>query len=222
MFSLLLLGMVCAHHRAAVIEGSLGSLAGPVEMWYDPVAMVWWLLIFTPVWAVCGGLFNTDLKYAPLSMIRFRNLRQWWLPLMAKLMAAHVWYFVLLAGQYLLLWSREPWEEWKKFLLIILTLFLHSCAMMAGLIWLRIFGISAGTSLLVLLIAEAVGKLPVIMGIPPAADPFVWGMYGFSREYIGFDGFNLLLAYGVEILAGLTVFLIPVWRKKLILRSVGV
>ena len=58
-FCLLSLMAVCWHHNVFRVTGELNYLGGPASGTYNPVEMMWWLVIFIPVWLGCGWVLDT-------------------------------------------------------------------------------------------------------------------------------------------------------------------
>lgn len=93
--------------------------------------------------------------------------------------------------------------------------------MLSVLIILRCIGIAGNGALFGILVAETLGKVPVIIGVTPKRIPFVWEMYGYSNRHIS-HGFSLPVTFCVEILLTDAVLLFPLIRKSFIIRSIGV
>lgn len=221
------LWLICWHHVATAAISWPGSLGGPTEPGYNPIDLLWWLLLFTPVWGACGGIFSGGLHTARYVLPRYRYLRRWWFFLFFRTMAVNLLYFILLVVMDILCFSKSAASENMDasatiaLVRIAAILWVHSSAMIAIMIWVMILSQQHIMALFVILVAQALGKIPVIMGWPPALNPLVWGMYGYSTDCMSSGGFSLRFVLMAEALCVLSAALLPLIKKSFILRSVG-
>lgn len=221
------LWLICWHHGETAAISWPGSLGGPTEPGYNPVDILWWLLLFTPVWGVCGGLFSTGLCTARYVLPRYGRLRRWWFFLIGRIMAVNLLYFVLLTIINIFCFPKsaalENMDAPMTFSLVRISVILwaHSSAMIAIMIWIVILSQQHTMALFFILVIQALGKIPVIMGCPPALNPLVWGMYGYSTDCMSAGGFSPGFVLIAEILCILSAAVLPLFKKSFILRSVG-
>ena len=104
---------------------------------------------------------------------------------------------------------------------VFLTLALHSSVIVGIMI---IFYFSSGkinAAFAIILILEVLGKLPVAAGLNPKFNPLVWGMYGYSTEVYGLQGFCFDCSAVIEICFIIALTVVPIFRKNIILRGVN-
>ena len=215
--SSLFLWLACQKHVTSLSSGIYTYLGGPVGAAYSPVEIMFWLIIFTPVWAVCGCILEAERRVAELSISRFGHLYRWWLRLLLKLGGFNLWYFVLFG---LLLKLRRGCFVDGRILRVLVTMGMHSLAMTAIMVWVYILTKRTILAIVIPLAAEILAKLPVLAGAEPWSDPFVFGMYGYSREVYGAGGFSWSTAMVIQGICILSIAILPLCMKSLIIRSV--
>ena len=206
--------MLIAFYTANEASFGIKFLMGPANGYYSPLEIVWWLFLFTPVWAVCGWILDMSTKLSALEIYRYKRGAVWWLKLVLKVYAANLWYFFIL---YVILMVVIPASANIE---VIIGLALHSLFITATMVWFYLCSGRVNAAFIAAIVAEALGKLPVIAGMSPQVNPFVWGMYGYCDKIWGFRGFSFKLSAGIQLVYILAVMIIPIAIKKIIMRGV--
>lgn len=214
--SSMFLGLICMHSKQYDSFGELAYLRGPVGDFFAPVEIMWWLFIFTPVWVGCGWITNIENTDVKLSLFRYNSIRKWWGKVIAEVLGLNLWYFVLFGLVYTMSINGLPDGK------ILLSLMLHSFAMVSMMLWLYIIFRKIVLSLAALIVFESVGKMFIMLGVAPSVMPLVWGMYGYSSECYSPGGYSWSLSAAIQIIYCLSVVILPLLQKKLILRSANI
>lgn len=207
--------LLLSFHEASEISFGIDFLNGPANHYYAPLEMVWWLFLFTPVWAVCGWLLDMSTRLSSIEIYRYRNSALWWLGFVVRIYGVQLWYFGIL---YVIMMIKIPDLVNMQ---VMLSLLLHSGVMSAAMIWIWLCFGKINTAIIVIIIAEALAKLPVLAGLPPKVNPLVWGMYGYCKDVYGPQGFVFGISVTIQVFFILATALIPFYLKKLILRGVS-
>lgn len=206
--SVFFLWIVCGHVQSFFSVGELYYLGGPTGDVFSAVEMLWWLFIFTSVWAGCGAMIDMEARYLKLNVHRYGWIRRWWWRFLLKYYGMNLSYFILFG---IILGIRVSLNT--RLITVLFVMMLHSCFMITLMLWIFIFTKRMILALSVLLVAEAVSKTFILMGIEPVMMPLVWGMYGYSTELYSNGGFSWQVAAGVEIIFMALIFMLPLHRK---------
>lgn len=215
--SCIILWMICRHMIRVMPMGRMSFMGGPTENAYSPLSVIWWLLLFTPVWFCSGFIADLELTNGKSCLYRYGRMGSWWLKMVGLVSGCNLWYFLLdaLIINYCLGAHVDQQIVTALFLQMI-----HALAMTAAMLWICILTGKLTVSAIIIIVAEAVAKLFVMCGIPPAYMPLVWGMYGYSSELYSLGhGFNITIAIAGQLLFVLTIVVLPLCNKRLILRS---
>lgn len=197
-----------------VILISFGILVSPLvtsgrlRLFLEQGKMLWLLLIYSPLWAGCGFLMETQKQCLNLRLYRYKSLKQWWYPFVLQIYVLNLLWFVLLALLLMLHGLKAPGIS-----VAIFCICFHSIFMLSVMIYIYVFTRNAAIAFIVLILCEAASVIFTSMGIPPAAMPLVWGMYRYSYERYGAGGFWLTEMTAMMLVLILPVFLLPAIKR---------
>lgn len=213
----LILWFISNYTASRMFAGPLSYLGGPTGDYYSPVEMMWWIIIFTPIWCLCGWILDIDTRYAKLALYRYNPVQRWWLLLIGKIYILNLLYFTLFAA---LLKLRLGQAMDLSMIMSIFIQMLHSLAMLALMVWTYILFKKTVLSISILIVGEAFSKTLTLMGVVPSLNPLVWGMAGYTEKNWTAGGFNLMTITILQLIFTATVIVLPIHFKNLILRSV--
>lgn len=217
--SCIFLWLICEHSGQFDALGQWNYLNGPMGESYSPVEIMWWIFIFTPVWAGCGWLWDMATRDAGLSLCRYSSMRRWWFGVIGKIYGLNMWYFILFG---IMLQLTPECGLSIEYFQRLIVLALHSFAMVTTMLWLYILFQRIIVSITALIVLESTAKIFIMAGIYPLVMPLVWGMYGYCSKFYSTGGFVWSLSVVIQIIYCLTIVILPLFMKKLILRSVRV
>ena len=145
-------------------------------IFFDPVTMMWWIIIFTPVWIGCGTIFNVECKYARLYIYRFRGIRCWWWRNLIKVFVLNIIHFAV----FTLLLCLYRLNNQSVIHSIFVMLF-HSLLMTMVMFFIYLFSYSMITSFICVLVAEILSTTILRIGVSPKFNFAVWGMWKYGK-----------------------------------------
>ncbi len=205
---LIFLNIACAHGADYSAWGSMEYFGGPGHESYDPLTMMWWLLIFTPVWALGGAWLDMERQSLGLRALRYRSVFAWWRPLILGLYGMNVCYFIIF-GCLLKLW--DLWDG--QTMMAVFSMAFHSLFMTGIMTVIFLTLKNAVVSFIVPVLCEAVSTIILSLGMPPALLPLVWGMYRYSHDIFGDKGFSIAAVFAVTLVFAAALLLFPLIKR---------
>lgn len=210
LYSCLFLSAASGHVKEFLTVGLTYYLGGPVGDVYSPLEMLWWLLIFTPVWVFCGKVIDSLYSKRAMLIYRYGSVKHWWFEGLIKVYGFNLIYFVIF-GILLKIFLGGAWRS--QLFTLLLVLLLHSSAMITVMLWLMVFIQKLILCISALIVLESISKMLFLFGIQPAIMPMLWGMYGYSDQEYGDGGFLWPWTAVIQVVFILSIFVIPVRGK---------
>jgi hypothetical protein len=176
----LVLILIGNHVQAFWEVGPFDYLGGPTEGGLEPAQLIWWLIIFLPIWSLCGWLLSRSYRDTQMIVFRYKNMKRWWQHLVVRIYFVHSLYFIGMVCMLRVMLQRV-WLN--KFYLVGWLLWNHSSLLIAIMIVCFVVSRNMIVAFTIPLLIEVFAKVPVRLGwVQPWIWPPVWGMYHFHHD----------------------------------------
>lgn len=197
-------------------------LGGPVSDGVVPQKVIEWLLIVTPIWAICGWWLNNQFSLVQMTVFRYGNIDVWWKQQIKEVYLLHSWYYILMFVVLKLRIHKYWTDSLYLEILMILMIFIHSLFMLTIMILVRVAVNNMLASFTCILMLEILSIYATAQNwFCPKYYPFVWGMYNVSNQIYPNKGYaidkSIILLIVFIIVLNVVIFL----DKKLLKRSLN-
>lgn len=215
-FCIFSLAAICWHHHMFSVTDALGYLGGPASEAYSPVEVMWWLVIFIPVWVGCGFALSTFFQYGKMQIYRCKSFRGWWFKVFVKMAILNLFYFAL----FIFMLNINHMFDIQLFKIVMLLMF-HSLFMTAVMIWIFLLTGNIIAAFCSVLILEALATIFIMLGINPCYNPLVWGMFRYNEDIYSTGGYHIISVTIVQLIIFIGSFCVPAFFKKILMHGVS-
>lgn len=178
---------------------------------YSPIATMLWLLMWLPVWGGMGYILEVEKKRRYLLLYRYQKKRKWWYRIYIRTSLWIILYFTILfilVNIYTIINHIDC--DMLTSMVILLILWLHAMTTQGVMLWVYNLWCQSALAFVVVLVSEILSTFIILLGIQPKLCPFVWGMYSYSNQIFGKDGYSIdWIILWQCIWMGLTLLLPP-------------
>jgi len=238
-YGALLLGVIIAVGVAFLVFSKIQFLGGtgwiPEPENVDPEArilypidyldvrgMLLWFFIFSPVWLLGLWYCETEFRRAYLCAYRYQSLEFWWKKIFGKMLGLIILAFGIFCGA---LTAFCIWQnDWQWIYALCLCLIgVHSLFLLGIALWLYLVSGNMKLAAGICIFGEGLAKVSVVKKcVAPWQVPFCWGMYHYTVQSYGADGFRILPVIVIQFCVFVSLFFVIYGRgKKLLLRRFG-
>lgn len=184
------------------------------------VDVVQWLLLFMPVYALELWHCEDMLNRAYLYVHRYQKVQSWWLHLYGTLVLETVILYLCMSGCVCIIMGIHLTKQIAVSLFLVM---LHATFLLAFSVWIRLISGNMIIVSILVVVLETVAKFMVVTNhMTPAHSLFSWGMYNYTRQNYGADGFSIIIATIIQLIViGSLLILVSGKGKVLLLRRIS-